>query len=95
MPRRRCDQCNQPLPRPLAGPGRRQQYCSHACRQKAYRQRGGRASGTTGAQRRRQQPDTGAEIRDDKLGPKSLTKLKLGTRLPATPVTAALHPRQT
>jgi hypothetical protein len=38
MPRRRCDQCNQPLPRPLAGPGRRQQYCSHACRQKAYRQ---------------------------------------------------------
>ena len=58
-------------PRPLAGPGRRQQYCSHACRQKAYRQRGGRASGTTGAQRRRQQTDTGAEIRDDNRGPKA------------------------
>ena len=68
MPRRQCDQCDQPLPRPLAGPGRYQQYCSRACRQKAYRQRGGRASGTTGAQRRRQQPDPGAEIRDDKRG---------------------------
>ena len=28
---------------------------SRACQQKAYRQRGGRAPGTTGAQRRRQQ----------------------------------------
>jgi len=28
-------------------------FCSLACRQKAYRARGGHASGTTGAQRRR------------------------------------------
>ena len=73
MPDRRCDQCGQPLPRPLAGPGRTQQYCNHACQQKAYRQRGGRASGTTGAQRRRQQQaakqrDTGAKIHDDQWG---------------------------
>ncbi len=73
MPRRRCDQCGQPLPRPLPGPGRSQQYCSRACQQKAYRQRGGRASGTTGAQRRRHskpRPQTtaanpGAKIHDD------------------------------
>jgi hypothetical protein len=69
MPRRRCDQRGQPLPRPLAGPGRLQQYCSHACRQKAYRKRAGRASGTTGAQRRRQaQEQAGAEIRDGNRG---------------------------
>ena len=37
MPRRRCERCGQPLPRPLPGPGRTQQYCSRACRQKAYR----------------------------------------------------------
>ncbi len=37
--------------------------------QKAYRQRGGRASGTTAAQRRRQaQPQAGAGIRDDQWG---------------------------
>jgi hypothetical protein len=48
------------------------QYCSHACRQKAYRKRGGRTSGTTGAQRRRQQKQQptqpGAEIHDDQWG---------------------------
>jgi hypothetical protein len=45
------------------------QYCSQACRQKAYRQRGGRASGTTGAQRRRQQQaQAGAKIHDDQWG---------------------------
>jgi hypothetical protein len=74
MPRRRCGQCGQQLPRPLPGPGRTQQYCSRACQQKAYRQRGGHASGTTGAQRRQQQAapgkqhDTGAKIHDDQWG---------------------------
>jgi hypothetical protein len=55
MPARNCAECGQRLPRPIPGPGRTQQYCNHACRQKAYRRRGGRASGTTGAQRHRQQ----------------------------------------
>jgi hypothetical protein len=71
MTRRQCGQCGQTLPRPLPT-GRSMQYCSHACRQKAYRQRGGRASGTTGAQRHRQQKQQqtqpGAEIRDDRWG---------------------------
>jgi len=48
-----CAQCGARLPRPLPGLGRLLVYCSAACRQKAYRGRGGRASGTTGAQRRR------------------------------------------
>jgi len=55
-----CAQCSARLPRPLPGPGRLPVYCTPACRQKAYRTRGGRASGTTGAQRHRQahQPPT-------------------------------------
>ncbi len=48
-----CAQCGVRLPRPLPGPGRLPVYCTPACRQKAYRTRGGRASGTTGAQRAR------------------------------------------
>lgn len=48
-----CGQCGATLPRPLPGAGRRMTFCSPACRQKAYRARGGHASGTTGAQRRR------------------------------------------
>ncbi|MCY7289414.1 MAG: hypothetical protein LH624_14505 [Cryobacterium sp.] len=48
-----CEQCGSRLPRPLPGSGRRMIFCSPACRQKAYRVRGGQASGTTGAQRRR------------------------------------------
>ncbi len=48
-----CAQCGGRLPRPLPGPGRLPVYCTPACRQKAYRARGGRASGTTGAQRHR------------------------------------------
>jgi len=39
-------------PRPVQVPGA--VYCTPACRQKAYRTRGGRTSGTTGAQRHRQ-----------------------------------------
>jgi hypothetical protein len=70
MPTRRCDQCGQQLPRPLPGPGRTQQYCSRACQQKAYRQRGGRASGTTGAQRRQQQA---AQASSATPGPKFTT----------------------
>jgi len=46
-------QCGARLPRALPGAGRLLVYCSAACKQKAYRGRGGRASGTTGAQRRR------------------------------------------
>jgi len=46
-----CAQCGGRLPRPLPGPGRLPLYCTPACRQKAYRTRGGQASGTTGAQR--------------------------------------------
>ena len=58
---RECAGCGQRLPRPLPGAGRPMAYCSPACRQRAYRARGGRASGTTGAERRRrarQAPDT-------------------------------------
>ena len=77
MPARRCAECGQRLPRPFPGPGRLQQYCTPACRQKAYRRRGGHASGTTGAHRRRQQranppsdhqPNPGAKIHDDRRG---------------------------
>jgi hypothetical protein len=50
---RECTGCGQALPRTLPGPGRLAEYCSAACKQRAYRKRGGRASGTTGAQRRR------------------------------------------
>jgi len=50
---RECAGCGQRLPRPLPGSGRPMIYCSPACRQRAYRARGGRASGTTGAERRR------------------------------------------
>jgi len=48
-----CAQCSAQLPRPLPGPGRLPVYCTPACRQKAYRTRGGQASGTTGAHRHR------------------------------------------
>ncbi|HEX9543187.1 MAG TPA: hypothetical protein VGA04_34145 [Streptosporangiaceae bacterium] len=50
---RECAQCGQRLARPYSAEGRLATYCSPACRQKAYRARGGRASGTTGAERRR------------------------------------------
>jgi len=50
---RKCAECGQRLPRPYSDEGRPATYCSPACRQKAYRSRGGRASGTTGAERRR------------------------------------------
>jgi hypothetical protein len=52
MDRRTCEECGQPLPRSLTR-GRLLTYCSNACRQKAYRGRGGVASGTPGAQRGR------------------------------------------
>jgi hypothetical protein len=48
-----CAECGQRLPRAIPGAGRPLAYCSAACRQRAYRRRGGRASGTTGAERRR------------------------------------------
>lgn len=55
-----CEQCGSPI-RQLDDPGRRRAYCSNACRQRAYRARGGRASGTryesAGAQRRREQEE--------------------------------------
>ena len=50
---RACAECGQRLPRALPGAGRMQVYCTPACRQRAYRRRGGTASGTTGAQRAR------------------------------------------
>jgi len=59
-----CAQCGARLPRPLPGAGRLLVYCSSACKQKAYRARGGRTSGTTGAQRRR-----AARHRGDGAGP--------------------------
>jgi len=66
MGQSRCEQCGQRLPRPLPT-GRPMSYCSPACRQKAYRARGGQTSGTTGAQRRRKR-SAGAKIRDDSRG---------------------------
>jgi len=56
-----CEQCGIQLSRPLPGAGRRMIFCSAACRQKAYRARGGHASGTTGAQRRRSDRHASAE----------------------------------
>jgi hypothetical protein len=51
---RACAECGQRLPRALPGAGRLLVYCTPACKQRAYRRRGGQASGTTGAQRARQ-----------------------------------------
>ena len=48
---RTCEECGARLPRPAAS-GRLARFCSGACRRRADRARGGRASGTTGAQRR-------------------------------------------
>lgn len=42
---RPCRQCWQEFEQPF-DPGRTREYCSNACRQKSYRARGGRASGT-------------------------------------------------
>jgi len=66
MSRPSCQQCGQRLPRPHPT-GRPMSYCSPACRQKAYRARGGQTSGTTGEQRHRKR-STGAKIRDDSRG---------------------------
>jgi hypothetical protein len=52
MVMRTCQECGVRLPRSMPD-GRPLVYCSGACRQKAYRGRGGVASGTSGAQRRR------------------------------------------
>ncbi len=48
---KRCEQCGGRLPWAMRNGGPAMIYCSNACRQKAYRARGGRASGTTGAER--------------------------------------------
>jgi hypothetical protein len=56
---RECAECGQRLRRALPGAGRPMAYCSPACRQRAYRRRGGQASGTTGAERRRRERWTG------------------------------------
>ncbi len=48
-------------PAVLTTAGRRMIFCSAACRQKAYRARGGHALGTTGAQRRRSDRHASAE----------------------------------
>ena len=50
---RACAGCGQRLPRALPGAGRMLIYCTPACKQRAYRRRGGQASGTTGARRAR------------------------------------------
>ena len=50
---RACAGCGQRLPRALPGAGRLLICCTPACKQRAYRRRGGQASGTTGAQRAR------------------------------------------
>lgn len=42
---RPCRQCWQEFEQPI-DPGRSREYCSNRCRQKSYRERGGRASGT-------------------------------------------------
>lgn len=46
-------------------PGRKREFCSNACRQRAYRARGGRASGTRretpGARRRREEREAWAK----------------------------------
>lgn len=48
-----CRQCGVTFQQPY-DPGRRREFCSNACRQKAYRARGGRASGTHRASARQQ-----------------------------------------
>lgn len=55
-----CESCGSPFAQPF-DPGKRRQYCGSACRQRAYRARGGRASGTryesASARRRREQEE--------------------------------------
>jgi hypothetical protein len=51
----KCEECGGRLPRAYSSQGRPRVYCSDACRQRAYRRRGGVASGTTGAERRRRE----------------------------------------
>ena len=58
-----CEECGDRLPRPMPGAGRLARYCpGGACRQRAYRRRGGRASGTTGAQRARRVGEAVSEV---------------------------------
>lgn len=54
---RPCEQCGRGLPRSWTNEGRPRIYCSAACRQRAYRARGGRASGTSGGARARAQSE--------------------------------------
>jgi hypothetical protein len=49
-----CAGCSHTFTQPN-DPGRRREYCSDACRQRAYRQRGGRASGTRQESKRARQ----------------------------------------
>ena len=55
QPAPKCDRgCGRPAAKAEGrSAGRPMAYCSPACRQRAYRARGGRASGTTGAERQR------------------------------------------
>jgi hypothetical protein len=74
---RECAECGQRLPRALPGAGRPLVCCSPACRQRAYRRRGGRASGTTGAERRRQahlSPAAGSDAVGGEAGGASLAE---------------------
>lgn len=52
-----CEECGGELPEPYSALGRPRLFCSDACRQRAYRGRGGVASGTTGAERRRREQE--------------------------------------
>jgi len=67
---RRCAECGGRLLRALPGAGRVRVYCSPACRQRSYRRRGGRASGTTGAERGRR------ALRDRRSGQRSSDRMR-------------------
>jgi hypothetical protein len=64
-----CAQCGRPNPQPY-DPGSYREYCSNACRQRAYRARGGRASGTryesAGSRARREQEEAWAREEERK-----------------------------
>jgi len=83
---RECAECGLRLPRALSGAGRPLAYCSPACRQRAYRRRGGRSSGTTGAARRRQ-----ARQSPEASWPPGDPELKVTA--PAAPGTGRRRPR--
>jgi hypothetical protein len=89
---RKCEECGSRLPRPLEGAGRVARYCpGGACRQRAYRRRGGRASGTTGAQRARRAAEAGEVVTEAEGGVPGAEEPVVATPVRADPVATTGH----